>query len=195
MLGKPMKHFDFDGDDDVMLAMMVQLSSLEEQIATLAKVVETLGKCDQKQETQLTKLLNKLKKKPICGATKLLGSMPKLAKQTTPQEILETSSKSMVSSEDIQVSADGLIHAKQLKDLIMGATTKKDASGCKTFQSYTKPYTHRIELVKIPRKYQPPKFPQFNSKDDPKQHVVHFVETCSNTRPKKICWSSNSCIV
>ncbi|KAL7204413.1 hypothetical protein ACSBR2_017477 [Camellia fascicularis] len=83
MLGKPMKHIDFDRDNDVMLVMMVHSSSLKEQIIALAKVVETLAKSNQEQMTQLTKLLNKLKKKPTCGMTNLLGSTLELAKQTT----------------------------------------------------------------------------------------------------------------
>ncbi|KAM1325671.1 hypothetical protein ACFX2H_046348 [Malus domestica] len=32
----------------------------------------------------------------------------------------------------------------------------------------------------MPRGYQPPKFMQFDGNGNPKQHVVHFVETCNN---------------
>ena len=28
--------------------------------------------------------------------------------------------------------------------------------------------------------YQPPKFQQFDGKDNPKKHITHFVETCEN---------------
>jgi len=50
---------------------------------------------------------------------------------------------------------------------------------CKT-HVYTKPYTKRIDALRMPRSYQPPKFNQFHGKGNPKQHVVHFIETCSN---------------
>ncbi|KAK4406577.1 hypothetical protein Sango_0664200 [Sesamum angolense] len=33
----------------------------------------------------------------------------------------------------------------------------------------------------MPMGYQPPKFQQFDGKGNPKQHMVHFVETCNNT--------------
>jgi len=32
----------------------------------------------------------------------------------------------------------------------------------------------------MPRAYQPSKFQQFDGKDNPKQHVAHFIETCNN---------------
>ncbi|KAL0302336.1 UNVERIFIED_CONTAM: hypothetical protein Scaly_3035600 [Sesamum calycinum] len=35
----------------------------------------------------------------------------------------------------------------------------------------------RIDSLKMPMDYQPPKFQQFDDKDNPKQHVVYFVET------------------
>jgi len=32
----------------------------------------------------------------------------------------------------------------------------------------------------MPLGYQPPKFHQFDSKGDPKQHIAHFIEACNN---------------
>ncbi|KAL0408132.1 UNVERIFIED_CONTAM: hypothetical protein Sradi_1747600 [Sesamum radiatum] len=48
------------------------------------------------------------------------------------------------------------------------------------FKSYIKPYTKRIEQLRVPENYQPPKFQQFNGHGDPRQHIAHFVETCNN---------------
>ncbi|XP_057249297.1 uncharacterized protein LOC130590767 [Beta vulgaris subsp. vulgaris] len=45
---------------------------------------------------------------------------------------------------------------------------------------YVKPYTKRIDKMKMPSSYQPPKFQQFDGKGNPKQHIAHFVETCNN---------------
>ncbi|KAK2982876.1 hypothetical protein RJ640_019465, partial [Escallonia rubra] len=45
---------------------------------------------------------------------------------------------------------------------------------------YSKPYTKRIDNMRMPTGYQPPKFQQFDGKGNPKQHVAHFVETCNN---------------
>uniref|UniRef100_A0A2N9J370 Integrase catalytic domain-containing protein n=1 Tax=Fagus sylvatica TaxID=28930 RepID=A0A2N9J370_FAGSY len=45
---------------------------------------------------------------------------------------------------------------------------------------YSKPYTKRIDSLRMPPGYQPPKFQQFDRKGNPKQNVAHFVETCNN---------------
>ncbi|KAA0050987.1 retrotransposon gag protein [Cucumis melo var. makuwa] len=45
---------------------------------------------------------------------------------------------------------------------------------------YSKPYTKRIDNLRISFGYQPPKFQQFDGKGNPKQHIAHFVETCEN---------------
>ena len=45
---------------------------------------------------------------------------------------------------------------------------------------YTKPYTKRIDAFGMPHGYQPPNFNQFNGESNPKQHIAHFIETCSN---------------
>jgi len=45
---------------------------------------------------------------------------------------------------------------------------------------YKKPYTKRTKALRTPFGYQPPKFQQFDGKGNPKQHIAHFIETCSN---------------
>ncbi|KAM1251879.1 hypothetical protein ACFX13_040787 [Malus domestica] len=49
---------------------------------------------------------------------------------------------------------------------------------------YSKPYSKKIDALKMPKGYQPPKFMQFDGKGNPKQHVAHFVETCNNAETK-----------
>ncbi|KAA0050346.1 ty3-gypsy retrotransposon protein [Cucumis melo var. makuwa] len=44
----------------------------------------------------------------------------------------------------------------------------------------SKSYTKRIDNLRMPLGYQPPKFQQFDGKGNIKQHIAHFVETCEN---------------
>ena len=53
-------------------------------------------------------------------------------------------------------------------------------SGSQSSIAYAKPYTQRIDLMSMPKNYQPPKFQQFDGKGNPRQHVAHFIETCNN---------------
>ena len=45
---------------------------------------------------------------------------------------------------------------------------------------YLKPYSKKIDALRMPRGYQPPKFMQFDGKGNPKQYIAHFIETCNN---------------
>ena len=45
---------------------------------------------------------------------------------------------------------------------------------------YSKSYIKRIDNMRMPNGYQPPKFLQFDRKGNPKQHIAHFVKTCEN---------------
>ena len=45
---------------------------------------------------------------------------------------------------------------------------------------YSRPYTKKIDNLRMPNEYQSPKFQQFDGKGNSKQHVAHFIETCEN---------------
>ena len=45
---------------------------------------------------------------------------------------------------------------------------------------YSKPYTERVDNLRMLANYQPPKFQQFDERGNSKQHIAHFVETCNN---------------
>ena len=49
---------------------------------------------------------------------------------------------------------------------------------------YFKPYTKRIDNLKMSAGYQSPKFQQFDGKGNLKQHVAHFIETCENVETR-----------
>ncbi|KAL0375691.1 UNVERIFIED_CONTAM: hypothetical protein Scaly_0686700 [Sesamum calycinum] len=84
------------------------------------------------------------------------------------------------STKDFQVSSDGLIQVDQLKEFIKETIKNKIRGSSKSSLTYSKPYTQRIDNLKMPMDYQPPKFQQFDGKSNPKQHVAHFVESCNN---------------
>ncbi|KAK4406236.1 hypothetical protein Sango_0630100 [Sesamum angolense] len=68
----------------------------------------------------------------------------------------------------------------KLKEFIEGTIKSKIEGSSKSSLTYSKPYTPRIDSLKMPMGYQPPKFQQFDGKGNPKQHMTHFVETCNN---------------
>ncbi|KAH6782090.1 hypothetical protein C2S51_007383 [Perilla frutescens var. frutescens] len=91
-----------------------------------------------------------------------------------------TEEEGRTATKGIQVSSDGLIQIDQLREFIKGTIKSKFDGSSKSSSTYSKPYTQRIDNLKMPLGYQPPKFTQFDGKGNPKQHVAHFVETCNN---------------
>ncbi|KAA0051326.1 ty3-gypsy retrotransposon protein [Cucumis melo var. makuwa] len=69
---------------------------------------------------------------------------------------------------------------EQLQDMIVNSIRAQYGRPPQTSFMYSKSYTKRIDNLRMPLGYQPPKFQQFNGNGNPKQHIVHFVETCEN---------------
>jgi len=74
----------------------------------------------------------------------------------------------------------GSMSIEQIHSLIANAVKAQLGGGSYKTHLYTKPYTKRIDALSMPCGYQPPKFNQFDGKGNPKQHIAHFIETCSN---------------
>ncbi|KAL0439040.1 UNVERIFIED_CONTAM: hypothetical protein Slati_2387000 [Sesamum latifolium] len=84
------------------------------------------------------------------------------------------------SAKELQISSDGLIPVDQLREFIEGTIKSKIVGSAKSSLTYSKPYTPRIDSLKMPMGYRPSKFQQFDGKGDRKQHVAYFIETCNS---------------
>ncbi|XP_060175578.1 uncharacterized protein LOC132606203 isoform X1 [Lycium barbarum] len=155
-------------------AMMTNASTIEEQLENLTKAVEGLSRYVKDQDAKITKLTNKLESMAEGESTQA----PVKLHETQEEE--ESSAKQATTIRKVQVPAEGLIPAGQLKDFIMEAIKDKFKPAPKSSLTYAKPYTRRIDKLKMPASYQPPKLQQFDGKGNPKQHIAHFVETCNN---------------
>ncbi|KAH6762391.1 hypothetical protein C2S52_019824 [Perilla frutescens var. hirtella] len=155
--------------------MMANDSTVEDQLANITKLIEGLHKRMQHQDNEISKL--KREKGEVSRANNEVndenGDQETLAKQQTNKEETFT-------SKGFQVSNDGFIQINQLKEFIEGAIKSKFNGNSKSSSTYSKPYTQRIDDLKMLPGYQPPKFTQFDGKGNPRQHIAHFVETCNN---------------
>ncbi|KAM1237849.1 hypothetical protein ACFX2G_039529 [Malus domestica] len=74
----------------------------------------------------------------------------------------------------------GSLSIQQLQEMIANTIKVQYEGSSHDSVLYSKPYSKKIDALKMPRGYQPPKFMQFDGKGNPKQHVAHFIETCNN---------------
>ncbi|KAA0064819.1 retrotransposon gag protein [Cucumis melo var. makuwa] len=72
------------------------------------------------------------------------------------------------------------LSVQQLQDMIANSIRAQYGGPPQTSFMYSKPYIKRIDNLRMPLGYQPPKFQQFDGKGNPKQHIAYFVETCEN---------------
>ena len=74
------------------------------------------------------------------------------------QVLIAISSTFDIASKPTQVLANGSITVDQLKDLVKEAIKGQLESINQPSCTYAKPYSHRINIMKMPANYQPPKF-------------------------------------
>ncbi|KAL0327107.1 UNVERIFIED_CONTAM: Pro-Pol polyprotein [Sesamum angustifolium] len=146
--------------------MVTNTTTIEEQLASLTRAIEGLTKHVQEQDAQIARLINKADN---VDASHVMG------KQVEAHDEGEASAKQHYTERDkyakeLQISSDGLIPVDQLKEFIEGTIKSKIEGSSKSSLTYSKPYTPRIDSLKMPMGYQPPKFQQFDGKGNPKQN-------------------------
>ena len=80
----------------------------------------------------------------------------------------------------IESASVASLSVQQLQDMITNTIRVQYGGPSQSTLMYSKPYTKRIDNLRMPMDYQPPKFQSFVWKGNPKQHVAHFVETRNN---------------
>ncbi|KAL0416129.1 UNVERIFIED_CONTAM: hypothetical protein Slati_3444800 [Sesamum latifolium] len=125
----------------------------KEQLASLTKAIEGLTKHVQEQDAQITRLINK---------TDNVDASHIMEKQVGAHDEAEASTKQHYTEKDkaakeFQISSKGLILVDQLKEFIEGAIRNKTEGSSKSSLTYSKSYTQRINSLKMPMGYQPPK--------------------------------------
>ncbi|KAL0440651.1 UNVERIFIED_CONTAM: hypothetical protein Sradi_0004000 [Sesamum radiatum] len=135
--------------------MVTNTTTLEEQIANLMKVIEGLAKHVQEQDSQISKLMNKIDNTDASHVARNQIEAHDEAETSLKQQSNE---REKSSTKELQVSSEGLIPVDQLKEFIMGTIQNKLSRNSKSSMTYTKPYTQRINNLKMPVDYQPDKF-------------------------------------
>ncbi|XP_012846309.1 PREDICTED: uncharacterized protein LOC105966290 [Erythranthe guttata] len=174
-ISQPMPH-STSSYSEMASVMTTNATTMEEQIASLTKAIEGLTKHVQQRDSQIAKLIEKMNKADASQIVEQIEAQDEVEASTKQQPV--ENEKAL--AQELQVSPEGMIHVDQVMTLISGTIKDKLEGGSKTPSTYVKPYTQRIDDLRMPMGYIPPKFQQFDGKGNPKQHVAHFVETCND---------------
>jgi len=134
-----------------MSVMMTETTSLEDQVANLTKLIEGFSTLLKAKDHGITKLMNKLESMNEGGQTSATKAL-----QVDQLDVIEDSTIGV--ARNIHGITDGIFTMNQLKELIKEAITDQVESSVQPSYSYVKPYTQRIDLLRMPPNYQPPKF-------------------------------------
>ncbi|KAM1953962.1 hypothetical protein EV2_024142 [Malus domestica] len=169
-------------DDDsigssAMQVMTAGATSVEEQLAQMNEAIARLTRTVEEKDLQIAALVNRLEaqdsEKPDPENDPLKGGAG--GDEEPPVKKIDGKPKP-----DQATALMGSLSIQQLQEMITNTIKAQYEGSSYTSGLYSKPYSKKIDALRMPRGYQPPKFMQFDGKGNPKQHVAHFVETCNN---------------
>ncbi|KAL0458502.1 UNVERIFIED_CONTAM: hypothetical protein Slati_0477400 [Sesamum latifolium] len=167
--------------------MVTEAMKMEEQVAEMTQAIVGL---------QIAQLMNKLEPTKAgesshnhSSASKHAGKEKQAEEEPQMQESAQKSSHFATSIAALSI--------QQLQEMIANTIKVQYGESAQNSSAYSNPYSKRIDALRMPIGYQPPKLQQFDGKGNPKQHITHFIETCNNAGTdgdllvKQFVWSLN----
>ncbi|KAM1118965.1 hypothetical protein ACFX15_042420 [Malus domestica] len=146
--------------------MTISVTSVEEQLAQMNEVIARLTRTVEEKDLQIAALVSRLE--------------PQDNENPNPEDEPQVEKNDAKPEPDQAAALMGSLSIQQLQEMITNTIKAQYEGSSNTSGLYSKPYSKKIDALRMPRGYQPPKFMQFDGKGNPKQHVAHFVETCNN---------------
>ncbi|KAM0981028.1 hypothetical protein TB2_013881 [Malus domestica] len=179
----PRKYSGFmlsDADSSGNSAMQVMIAgatSVDEQLVHMNETIARLTRIVEEKDQQIAALVDQLDVKLDVKIEQGDGSVKKENNEDEEPPVEKTDVKPEPGQAEALMRS---LSIQQLQEMITSTIKAQYEGSSHTSSFYSKPYSKKIDALKMPRGYQPPKFMQFDGKGNPKQHVAHFVETCNN---------------
>ncbi|KAM1815644.1 hypothetical protein ACFX12_000135 [Malus domestica] len=146
--------------------MTIGVTSIKEQLAQMNEAIARLTQTVEEKDLQIAALVSRLE--------------PHDSENPNPEDEPTVERIDVKPEPDQEAALMGSLSIQQLQEMIASTVKAQYERSSNTFGLYSKPYSMKIDALKMPRGYQPPKFMQFDGKGNPKRHIAHFVETCNN---------------
>ncbi|KAM2483252.1 hypothetical protein ACFX1W_040908 [Malus domestica] len=146
--------------------MTIGVTSIEEQLAQMNEAIARLTQIVEEKDLQIAALVSRLE--------------PQDSENPNPEDEPTVERIDVKPELDQTAALMGSLSVQQLQEMITNTIKAQYEGSSNTSGLYSKPYSKKIDALRMPKGYQLPKFMQFDGKGNPKQHVAHFVETCNN---------------
>ncbi|KAM1760240.1 hypothetical protein ACFX12_003132 [Malus domestica] len=157
--------------------MTIGVTSVEEQLAQMNEAIARLTRIVEEKYLQIAALVSRLE--PQDDENPDPENDP-LKRRDDEEDEPQVEKNDVKPKPDQAAALMGSLSIQQLQEMITNTIKAQYEGSSNTSGLYSKPYSKKIDALRMSRGYQPPKFMQFDGKGNPKQHVAHFVETCNN---------------
>ncbi|CAL8084384.1 unnamed protein product [Prunus armeniaca] len=148
-----------------MLVMVTGAMSIEEQLAHMSEVVTKLTKMVEEKDAQIASLINKWEahqdKEPGQDANK---KGPHHEAESSEKGLGHEIESGETSHGKVDAASVGFFSIQQLQDMIANTIRVQYGAPSGDTLMYSKPYTRRIDNLRMSTGYQPPKFQQFDER-------------------------------
>ncbi|KAM2127083.1 hypothetical protein ACFX1R_007025 [Malus domestica] len=160
-----------------MQVMTIGVTSIDEQLAQMNEAIARLTRTVEEKDLQIAALINRLEAQ---DGDKPDPENDPLKRRDDEEDEPQVEKNDAKPEPDQAAALMGSLSIQQLQEMITNTIKAQYEGSSYTSGLYSKPYSKKIDALRMPRGYQPPKFMQFDGKGNPKQHVAHIVETCNN---------------
>ncbi|KAL2498282.1 Ribonuclease H [Abeliophyllum distichum] len=186
-VSSPRKWGDYTTSEESLQPVMVTkiTPNSDGRIQQMALDIEKLTKSLEDKEAQISTLMHRLEvQSPFMEDSPKTASSsrtknPEIQEHQQKQDIHDRMVVQNVLRDTTQLSV-GSLSVQQLQHMIADTIRAQYGGSPQSSLVYAKTYSRRIEEMRMPLGYQPPKFQCFDGKGNTKQYVAHFIETCNN---------------
>ncbi|KAM2044794.1 hypothetical protein ACFX1T_009067 [Malus domestica] len=168
--------------------MTISVTSIEEQLAQMNEAIARLTRIVEEKDLQIAALVSRLE--PQDSENPDLEDDP-LKIRAGEEEEHPVEKIDVKPEPDQAVALMGSLSIQQLQEMITNTIKAQYERSSHTSLFYSKPYSKKIDALKMPMGYQPPKFMQFDGKENP-SNTLHISSKLATTQGRRKTTSPSS---
>ncbi|KAL0317442.1 UNVERIFIED_CONTAM: hypothetical protein Sangu_2158500 [Sesamum angustifolium] len=166
---------------DILPTMMTDTTAMKKQLSQMAQAIANLQKIIENKDLQIAQLTSNQERINVEEPNEnhkhvSFSNHVENEKQVDKAPPTHDSAQKSTHSETSILT----LSVQLLQEMITNTINTHHSEITQSSPAYSKPYTKRIDALRMPVGYQPPELRQFDRKDNPRQHTAYFIETGNN---------------